>query len=76
MGNFPNDFQKNLIKQIYPKGTRIELIRMDDPWSSLKAGDRGTVEMVDDAGTIHMRWDSGSGLGLVPGEDAFRVVSE
>lgn len=76
MGNFPNDYQKGLIRQMYPAGTRIELIRMDDPWTGLRAGDRGTVQMVDDAGTIHMRWDSGSSLGLIPGEDEFKVVRE
>lgn len=76
MNGFPSGAEVERTKAAYPKGTRIELIRMDDPWSSLKAGTRGTVQTVDDAGTIHMRWDSGSGLGLVPGEDAFRVVSE
>ena len=25
--------------------------------------------MVDDVGTVHVRWDNGSTLGLVPGED-------
>lgn len=76
MNGFPSRAEVERTKTAYPAGTRIELIRMDDPWSSLMAGERGTVQMVDDAGTIHMRWDSGSGLGLVPGEDAFRVVRE
>lgn len=76
MNGFPSRAEVERTKAAYPAGTRIELIRMDDRWSSLKAGDRGTVQTVDDAGTIHMRWDSGSGLGLVPGEDAFMVVSE
>jgi Domain of unknown function (DUF4314) len=29
---------------------------------------------VDDLGTIHVKWDNGSTLGLVPGQDSFRVV--
>ena len=64
------------IKQAYPSGTRVELIQMDDPYSKLKAGDRATVVHVDDAGTVHCRWDSGSGLGLAYGEDRFRKLTE
>jgi hypothetical protein len=32
------------------------------------------VDHVDDMGTIHMRWDCGRSLGLVPGEDSFRKL--
>lgn len=76
MGNFPNEYQRKLIRETYPNGTRIELIRIEDPWTALKPGDRGTVMMVDDAGQIHMNWDRGSSLALIPGEDSFMVVSE
>ena len=34
----------------------------------------GTVQFVDDAGTIHVGWDNGSSLGLVPDEDQFTKV--
>ena len=61
-------------RTMYPAGTRIVLISMDDPYSKLKPGDMGTVEGVDDAGQIMMRWDSGSSLSLIPGEDSFRRV--
>ena len=74
MSNFPNDYQKKLIKATYPAGTRIKLNRMDDPWTSLKPGDTGTVDFVDDAGQIHMKWDNGSGLALICGEDSFQVI--
>ena len=59
----------------YPKGTRVELISMDDPYNTkLKPGCQGTVDHIDDIGTIHVNWDCGSGLGLVYGEDRFKVV--
>jgi len=45
-----------------------------DPYTRLVPGDRGTVYRVDDAGTVHVRWDNGSGLGLVPGEDSWRAA--
>lgn len=59
----------------YPPGTRLELISMDDP-QPIPPGSRGTVDHVDDIGTIHMRWDSGRSLGLVPGEDSFRKLTQ
>lgn len=59
----------------YPEGTRVELIRMNDVQAPPK-GTLGTVFYVDDIGTIHVRWDNGSSLGVVYGEDECRVVSE
>ncbi len=64
------------LKKEYPKGTRLVLLSMDDPYSKLVSGDRGTVNYVDSAGTIHMRWDKGSSLGLVYGVDSFRNLTE
>ena len=63
------------LRKEYPEGTRLSLISMDDPYSKLECGDRGTVTHVDDGGTIHMRWDKGSGLGLAYGEDSFRKLT-
>ena len=65
-----------LYKQIYPQGTRIECISMDDIYSPIAPGTKGTVVMVDDIGTIHMQWDNGRTLGLVPGEDQFKIIKE
>ena len=58
----------------YPPGTRLELISMDDP-QAIPPGSHGTVDHVDDMGTIHMRWDNGRSLGLVPSEDSFRKLT-
>lgn len=48
------------LKAYYKPGSRVELERMNDPHTKLKAGDRGTVTLVDDIGTIHVNWDCGS----------------
>lgn len=66
----------DLIKQKYPKGTRIKLIYMSDPYAPVEAGTKGTVEFVDDIGQIHMRWDNGRTLALNPGIDSFRKIEE
>lgn len=60
----------------YPVGTRIRLIHMDDPYTSLKPGDEGTITGVDDLGTLQMIWDTGSTLGLIPGVDNFEIIKE
>lgn len=64
------------IKNNYPEGTRVELNYMDDPYAKLKKGDQGNVMFTDDAGTVHVQWDSGSTLGVIPGIDSFYVVPE
>ena len=65
------------LRERYPAGTRVELVHMDDPFNTkLTPGYRGTVRTVDDIGTIHVRWDCGSGLGIVYGEDICRKVVE
>ena len=57
------------------QGDRVRLVKpMADPYTPLPAGLEGTVQHIDDAGTIHTRWDNGSGLGLLPGEDEWEVV--
>jgi len=58
----------------YPKGKRVRLEATSDPYTTLKQGDEGTVAFIDGLGTIHVDWDNGSTLGLVPGEDAFTVL--
>ena len=62
------------LKEYYTPGTRVMLIRMSDPYTNLRQGDRGTVTLVDDIGTIHVNWDRGSTLGVVFGEDECRRI--
>lgn len=64
------------LKNMYPEGTRVECISMEDPYSPVPSGTRGTVVAVDDMATIHVSWDNGSGLGLVVGEDRFRKLTQ
>ena len=66
---FPRKEEVEAVRARYPLGTRVELVSMDDPYSKLKPGDRGTVKSVDDTGTVFVSWDCGSGLGVVYGED-------
>ena len=63
-----------MLREKYPSGTRVELVHMDDPYTSLTAGDKGTVKHVDDMGTIHISWDCGSSLGAVHGVDIITKI--
>ena len=70
---FPNDTIINSLRKEYPAGTRVELIKMNDVQAP-PAGTLGTVLGVDDTGSLLMRWDNGSGLNVVYGEDVVRKV--
>jgi hypothetical protein len=49
---------------------------MDDPYTTLKPGDRGSIDFFDDTGTAFVTWDNGSSLGLVYGVDHFKAITE
>jgi len=57
-------------------GMRVKLIFMDDPYTSLKEGTEGTIDYIDDMGQIHVNWDNGSRLALIPEEDQFTILNE
>lgn len=63
------------LKREYPPGTRIVLNYMDDKWA-VPPGTRGTVVHIDDGGHIHMKWDNGRSLSIVPEADDFRKLTE
>ncbi len=70
---FPSRELVEGMRKQYPKGTRVELVKMDDPQAP-PPGTKGTVLSVDDTGSLIMRWDNGSGLNVVYGEDEVKKV--
>ena len=46
---FPDMKVVNRLRRLYPAGTLVVLVRMEDPYTKLKPGDVGTVLYVDDA---------------------------
>lgn len=73
---FPSQKEVEVLRKKHPAGTRIKLSKMDDPYSKLESGDCGTVTHVDDAGTIHVSWERGGSLGLIPDVDAFETIDD
>ena len=70
---FPSKEIVKKVRKQYPIGTRVELIKMDDVQAP-PIGTKGTVEGVDDTASIMVRWDNGSGLHVVYGEDSCRKI--
>ena len=65
---FPSRETVERLRKEYPAGTRVILRRMNDVQAP-PLGTKGTVLGVDDAGSLMVRWDNGSGLSVVYGED-------
>ena len=65
MNRFPSKEIVERLRRTYPKGTVVELVCMNDEYL-----------YVDDLGTIHVRWNTGSSLGLAYGEDECKIVQK
>ena len=61
------------LRRSFPEGCRVVLVSMNDRQAPPE-GTQGTVMRVDDMGTIHVKWDTGSSLGVAYGEDFCRRV--
>ena len=73
--HFPNKNIVEMIRRQYPKGCRVELVRMDDVQAP-PFGTKGTVIGVDDTASVMVKWDNGCGLNVVYGEDSCRRIEE
>ena len=67
------EYEIKRLKEKYKKGTRVRLISMEDS-QAVPSGTKGTVDFVDDIGSIFVNWDNGSGLALIHGVDEFEII--
>lgn len=72
---FPNKSYLAQLRKQYPVGTKIQLISMRNEKYPILPGTIGAVTHIDDMGSIHMKWQNGSSLALIPEEDSFKVVA-
>ena len=63
-----DDFKVKTLKSLYPNGTRVKLLEMEDPFAP-PIGTLGTVIGVDDIGSILVSWDNGQSLNVLYGID-------
>lgn len=68
-----NEKKVELLRQRYPEGTRICLDHMED-LCPVESGTCGWVQFVDDAGTLHCKFDNGRMLGVIPDVDKFHKI--
>lgn len=62
------------LKEIYPVGARVKLIKMEDAQAPPK-GTLGTVYGVDAIGSILVKWDNCSTLNVIFREDIIEKIS-
>ena len=72
---FPSRERIAVLRRMYPKGTMVQLLLMEDAQAP-PPGTLGEVQGVDDAGQILVHWRTGSSLNLLPGIDSFRILRE
>ena len=72
MQGFLKPREVEAIKKKYPIGTRIELDFMDE--KDMPSGLQGEIKFIDDQGQLHMKWQNGRSLALVPNHDLFHVL--
>ena len=70
-----NEKKIEMLRQRYPEGTRICLDHMED-LCPVESGTCGTVRVVDDAGTLHCKFDNGRMLGVIPDVDQFHKIDQ
>ena len=58
MSGFPPRSAVENLRLKYPKGCRVELVKMDDIQAP-PVGTKGTVQGVDDIGSIMVHWEIG-----------------
>ena len=57
-------------------GARVKALKVLDPYADIVVGTKGTVVFIDDFDTIHVHWDDGRRLGLIPEIDEFEIIHE
>jgi hypothetical protein len=54
-------------------GMRIHLLKMYDD-TPVEPNTQGTIRTIDSLGTLHVAWDNGSSLGVIPGLDEYQLL--
>ena len=63
-------------KKQYKIGDRIELIDINDTWTKLEKGSKGTIARIDETqDLIWVDWDNGEKLALLDGVDTFKLIT-
>ena len=76
MMNFPDRETVKRLREQFPKGCRIVLDCMNDPYHFIPPGTQGVCRGVDDIGSVMCSWDDGNGaLSVAYGADQAHLVT-
>lgn len=74
MSDFMSTAEVETLRKRYPVGSTVILLEMKDEKQAPPKGTKGIIEFIDDAGGIHVDWETGCGLALLPECDKFVLV--
>lgn len=61
------------LRNVYKPGIKVRLLYMEGE-QQMAEGLEGTIDYVDDAPQIHVNWENGSSLALIPEVDKFEII--
>ena len=56
-------------------GKRVKCISMKDDPNPIESGEEGVVQLVDGIGQLHIKWDNGGSLALIPNVDEYEILN-
>ena len=66
-----------MIKKQIKIGDRIELIEINDTWTKLEKGSKGTIKKIDEKqDLLWVDWDNGEKLAILDGVDIYRLIKK
>ena len=69
--------EKVAVKKTIKVGDRVKLVFINDTWTNLQPGDKGTVYKVDEnQELIWVEWDNGEQLALLGGVDKYTLIKK
>ena len=71
----PTEKELTALCEKYPTGTIVKLISMNDVQSP-PVGTIGEVTLIDDMGSVHVNWQNGSTLALIPDVDSWEILKK
>ncbi len=71
----PTEKELTALREKYPTGTIVKLISMNDVQSP-PVGTIGEVTLIDDMGSVHVNWQNGSTLALIPDVDSWEILKK
>ena len=71
---FPSEKELAMLRKKYPIGTMVRLIAMNDEQAP-PVGTIGEIQFVDDAGSVHIHWQNGSSLAVIPDVDRIEILN-